>query len=246
MAKTLLLKRSPKHSRNRMSNLEVLLKDSHLTYYWIGFILADGNLSNNKRLSISLSIKDKQHILKLAKYLKCTSIIEGFGSFKKNGTKTKFIKISAQNPEVVSQLCKKFDIKGNKTEYPPKVSSLKKLNNKLLLSLIIGFIDGDGCIVKGKNRNSPLLTVKNHKSWLKNLSLFKKHIYSILKIIPMHLTSIKAHINNSGYAVISISDSAVLVNLKKFAVKNNLPILKRKWNRVSDTYKNRYFNIRKI
>lgn len=50
-------------------NLEKLLLDVPETYYWIGFILADGHISKNNRLVVTLSVKDKNHLIKLQKYL---------------------------------------------------------------------------------------------------------------------------------------------------------------------------------
>ncbi len=41
--------------------LQKLLNEDNETYYWIGFIMADGCISRNKTLSLGLAIQDEEH-----------------------------------------------------------------------------------------------------------------------------------------------------------------------------------------
>ena len=45
-----------------------------LYYYWIGFILADGSIKNNKRIVISLKKDDKDHLEKFKQYVKSKTL----------------------------------------------------------------------------------------------------------------------------------------------------------------------------
>ena len=128
--------------------------------------------------------------------------------------------------KIVSQLRKKFTITNRKTYEPSNIQNIK--NNNLLISLIIGFIDGDGCIRKLNNRQDCNIRVKCHKSWLNNLQFMADTINSLAST-----KEIIARINNSGYAEFIISNSVAIKCLKRKALSLKLPILKRKWNNIN-------------
>lgn len=98
-----------------------------------------------------------------------------------------------------------------------------KFDNDLLLALIVGFIDGDGCIQNGSSQNGNNIHIKVYKSWLSILKEFSKILN--LKNTPKLI--------NEDYALLIISDSTVIRNLKNFAIEHNLPILIRKWDKVN-------------
>lgn len=84
--------------------------------------------------------------------------------------------------------------------------------------------NGDGCIA---NKNKAFsLTVKCHGSWLKNLNFFAKEINM----------ETNAKINNKGYAYFTISNIGALQELKRNAIRLNLPILERKWSKIDLEY----------
>ena len=93
----------------RNSDVSKLLKDDILSYYWIGFLLADGHIHDNRRLALTLGIKDKDHLLKFSQFIICPNIYEDL---------TKCW-IKAQDIEFIPLISSKFDIKHNKTIYPP-------------------------------------------------------------------------------------------------------------------------------
>ena len=47
------------------NNIKILLEENLESYYWIGFILADGHIDGNKRLQITLKSIDYEHLKKL-------------------------------------------------------------------------------------------------------------------------------------------------------------------------------------
>lgn len=185
-------------------NLSKLLLETLETYYWIGFILADGHISKSTRLRVTLAKRDKNHLIKLQKFLNVQELQENTQ-----------VSISGMDSKVIREFCNKFDIKSNKTYNPPNLSFIK--NKDLLFALSIGFIDGDGCIDNQTNRSDCKLRIKCHSSWVNNLEF----IYNI-----------KSKINNQGYAYINITNSILLKELKRKAIFLNLPILNRKWDKI--------------
>jgi len=57
---------------NRKGDLTPLLNDSLETYYWVGFILADGCFQRTNQLMVTLAVNDVDHLEEFAKYLKTT------------------------------------------------------------------------------------------------------------------------------------------------------------------------------
>lgn len=193
----------------RGSEIAILLDDSPESFYWMGFILADGSFNNN-RFKITLAIKDKDHLIKLAEYLKY------FRSVSETSTTAS---IDSKNIDIIPLICDKFDIKPQKTFNPP--ATIKHFAIDLQYCLLAGFIDGDGHIRKQYNRNDFLLVIKNHSSWENILREFNELIDG---------TTNFTKINNSGYARLIISNSEVLKNLKKRILSYNIPIMNRKWD----------------
>lgn len=194
----------------RKGDVSFLLDESLESYYWIGFILADGHISNG-RLTIGLSNKDRDHLEKFAN----KSNIEVFTYKRSSGysENSDFCKISIMNKGVLSVLTDKYSIYNNKTENPPV---LTELYGDKLEALKIGFIDGDGNIKNLHNRKDFQISIQVHSNWINNL------IYMFGS----------AYINKRGYAVTCISNTITCKELKKFAIKNNLPVMKRKWDKV--------------
>ena len=206
------------------NNIKILLNEELESYYWIGFILADGHIEKDKRIKITLSIKDKIHLEKFKKYVNAKKI----NKLIVNGYEQ--CSLSVQDSKYIPILCENLGIKNNKTTNPPDIKKLKTLEFEKLYSLIIGYIDGDGNIKKQYKRKDFQLSVKCHKSWIDILSLFSKTIDE----------TNKAKINSCGYAEFHVTKTSNLKKLKKFAIKNNLPILERKWNNVDVNYVSKY------
>jgi len=199
---------SSKKGVRRKSDCSFLLEESLLKYYWLGFIMADGHVSNN-RLIIGLNKRDANYLEILADKLK---------------TKVKLRKdvaiISAMHSDVFDKLVFKYKISRTKSTNPPDISSITGDN---LIAFSIGFIDGDGCITNLHKRKDFQISIKVHASWLETL----KYVFG------------KAYIQNSGYAITNISNTEDCKNLKKFLLKNDLPYLSRKWNKIDLNYVSR-------
>jgi len=202
------------------SRLNILLKNTPKSYYWIGFLLADGSFVEN-RIKMQLAERDEIQSQKFLKFIK-------YSGRKKTNC------ISVMDSVVVPKIMRKFNIKKQKTYFPPAVNRINVKNNNLFLSLCIGFIDGDGSIVRVFRRKDCSLRIKCHSSWLPILQMMSNRICNLCELPPN-----MAKINNQGYAQIIFSNAVILKFLKKKAKKLNLPILTRKWIRINENYINK-------
>lgn len=205
-------------------NLKKLLKDTHVSLYWMGFLMADGHFSNINRLVIALANKDVEHLKKFAKYIKYPKI--------RKRNKTNSYALSVLDTIVVRDLKNKYNINNKKSYNPPSL----KINDNKFISFLIGFIDGDGCIRNQTNRNDCVLTIKLHKNWKKTLKVWSDLIYEkFLGKKHNSLIRTKSTVSltkDNKYCYVNIANSEILWNLKQYCVKNKLPVLKRKWNKI--------------
>ena len=191
------------------SDLSVLLQDTCETYYWLGFLMADGHF-NKYSIQINLAKKDIGHLKKFAKFI----------SYKKKLNKPS---LYVNDKEIVDVLKLKFKITNNKTYEPCSIFHIN--DEKLLLSLIAGFIDGDGSIKQSYGRTQ--MVVKCHKSWRNNLD------YMLNFLCAGFNKSYKTVVNKEGLAIFFITDIEVLKKIKSNVYKLKLPILKRKWGKIN-------------
>jgi len=196
----------------RASDLSPLLDDCPVSYYWAGFLLADGTVSG-KRIKLHLSAKDSSHVRRFAKFI----------SYR--GRRKDKCAVSAMDSKLVPALGRKFGIINNKTYNPPQLEWIK--DNDLFLSIFAGFVDGDGNIRKLHNRPDFSLRIKCHSSWINTIQMFADRLSVICsEEIP------NAKINSQGYTEISIGNSIVLKKIKRLLMPLELPLLKRKWNQI--------------
>lgn len=205
----------------RVANLSVLLNETPESYYWVGFLLADGHFQDG-RITLGISSKDKQHLDKFCEYINYTGKIRE----DKHGNGAYYV--AAMDVDVVDQICKKFDIQHDKTYNPPK--TILQKNQNLTYALFAGFIDGDGNISNFSKRKDFFLRIKNHSSWEHILNEFGE-----LLIEPK-----KCKINSAGYAELNITNTLVEKKLKEKFLSLNLPLLSRKWDKIDLRYKSKY------
>src|ERR1017187_496429 len=96
-------------------NLEVLLFDTLETFYWIGFLLADGHFCGYQ-IKLKLSIKDEKHLRRFGEFINCKSA----QNIKANGFE--YIALSASHYKIVPKICNKFALSSTKTYNPPDIS----------------------------------------------------------------------------------------------------------------------------
>ena len=217
----------------KTTTLGNLLDMSHESLYWIGFILADGHISATYRLIIALSGKDETHLRKLSEKIngKITNRINRSTFSTSNEYVSMVAVLSVQDKKNLKLLAEKFDIHPNKTYNPPDFTKYS-LTDEQWLSLLIGFIDGDGHINKLRRSNQNInIVIKNHSSWFQNLDLFKEKLCKVAQI-PSNM---RTRINKQGYAVLVISNGYLIEFLTQHVVKHNLPVLERKWTKIENS-----------
>lgn len=212
--------KNPNSRIKRIYNIndEYFNKFNTLSAYWAGFIAADGNISQDcKKLTIALSIKDKNHLLQFLKNVKSNYKISEFLSKKKY----KACSITVVSSNICKQLLNKYNITPNKslTLLPPKLTK-----DLLIDSFIIGYIDGDGCIRTNSCKNGCLvisvLGTLPMCIWIKN---------RISKIYGKQIGCIshdKKHHENTYSLTIANKDARVIF---KHLYNINVPKLSRKW-----------------
>ena len=204
----------------KTTDVSFLLNDSMESFYWIGFLLADGTFTDGGNVvKLKLADKDENHLLKLSNKLNTVlrrGITDGKYGYSSHCT------ISAYDTTKVPEIMQKFLIQLNKTYNPPPINRYN-FPIKLMISMIIGIIDGDGCISKSNKGHK--ISIESHSSWYDNLSI----INEILHTYFQYTISNNVFINGRGFSVISIGKTSLVKDLKNFAIENNIPILERKW-----------------
>lgn len=194
-----------------VSSLDNLLIESIESFYWIGFILSDGNFYKT-RFEIGLKESDLSHLQKLKTFLNSNTEI-------KYRSKTNSYRFAFNNRFSIPKVMKKYNIQYNKTYNPCNFDIYQNYDNVLLTAMFIGIIDGDGSIDKsGLN-----ITITAHCSWFN----FYKRLISKLNL-PFYIRNK----NNSNTLIISCGNKTGRTILNNFINKYKLPLLERKWNRL--------------
>lgn len=183
--------------------------------------MADGHLSKDKSLIISLSSADKIHLEKFASYInypvKMKSYVNSF-----NGKMSEACYIQAYDTKLVSKWLDRFNIKSAKTYTPPDLKFF--LEPEKLIYFFIGFIDGDGCIWVSKNW--PQMRIEVHNNWLNTLQLIAeklKEFYDIdCKVKQSKKSAAKLEINTK-------KDLCILLKYIKA-----VDYLERKWEKLTE------------
>lgn len=137
-----------KGKKNVDSNYFDIIDTEHKAY-WLGFLTADGYLSNKDTLELTLSEKDVNHIELFKKHLNSEHNIY----IKKCSLRNKVFKqcrIAFTDHKIATDL-RKYGINNNKTfnAYIP----FNYIPNHLLRHYVRGLFDGDGSVYKsGDNR----------------------------------------------------------------------------------------------
>lgn len=210
-----------KHNNQTTRNVKPLLEESAISYYWIGFLLADGHFNKNNGLHLSISQIDLSHLQKFAHYISCSYI-------KYNNIRN-MVSVWVNDKTNITKIREKFKIASDKTHNPPDINFITDKN--LFISLLIGFIDGDGCIRTQTGRKDVSIQFHLDKSWLS----FLTHVRQKL-IDYFNCDSGIPKIGKDGYSVSNISNSYLIKKIKLIGLEQNLPFLDRKWSKIDMTF----------
>lgn len=227
------------------SSLNILLEDKLTSYYWIGFLLADGWVTRNKSnensiLGLKLAIKDEDHLKKYASYIKTTNIY-----YFKSKNRIFRDKICTCQPTVevtcsdhinTPKIVEKFGFNSKKTYIPPDFSLYSKLTITQFLAILIGYIDGDGNIGTGISKLKPKprfrIKIEAHKNWL---DFFNKIVDRLNIIFNTKIGYGYIRKDRENICLINLAKNKLVKKLKYLSLKYDLPILERKWNKVDLT-----------
>lgn len=211
-----------------------LLDGSLQSYYWHGFIMADGHISNRNSLKITLSNKDHIHLCRLCEFLDIPNDIIKIKEINTSYGITTTSELLVSDVDTCNKLRVMYNVGNNKTTLPPDITHLL-LHDDKVLAFFIGFFDGDGCFDIRKNVASGM-KIECHENWFSVLEIFSIILKQILDIE----SSLK--FSSRGYAILRVSRYRSYQKLKIFGIEKQLPVLRRKWVNV-DEY--RTFNLKK-
>ena len=202
-------------SVKRENNLNRLITEqTPQSFYWIGFLIADGSFHSGSKFELGLAEKDLSVIEAFCEYIAYNNKI----MYRED---TKSYRISFANSIENPKFMEKYGFKPRKTYNPIDFFVFKDYNKELLLALLIGIIDGDGSIQPNGSSNAFCITITAHESWTQ----FYQEFMEILDI-PEHISS------REGSITIRIYRREILQLLQNVITNNNLFHLKRKWNKL--------------
>ena len=160
-----------KQNRVRFDNTVFDEIDTEEKAYWLGFIFADGYVSDENHFELSLGAKDFSHLQKFGRFLNYESNVKLYGD------RCRFV----INNKHFTQALKKLGCIPRKSlvlEFP------KRLRKDLISHFIRGYSDGDGCLYHIQPKKSLSLsfhllgTEKFLSVCLTHFKLEHKKIYS--------------------------------------------------------------------
>lgn len=200
--------------------LKRMLEDTLENYYWMGFIMADGYITEDGELTVQTCRKDKGHLIKLAKKLD-SNVIDR--EYKTTYGLCKTSCLTCKDIKHGVELKQKMNIVGQKTYNPPSLDFIK--TDEQFLAFFAGFTDGDGCIGYAKNGRPYVLRIGCHRNWIKTFECIAQRLK---KLGYKAVTSIEKR----GYSILRMSTSGHILGLRNKFVEMNLPIMERKWFKV--------------
>lgn len=194
--------------------------------YWLGFIYADGSVSQenskDKRLEIGLSSKDEKHLQKFA------DIFDKTVSRKivklSNNKEYSQSRIFIQNNLIYKRLIN-LGVCPRKT-YSDDLSIFDNISKGLINHFIRGFFDGDGTVYFDKNYGNCTI------GFIGRLSLMSK-LKEILKTIGISEKSLNIYnVKKSETYELRCGARKEIVKFKEFIYLENTISLERKFDRL--------------
>ena len=191
--------------------------------YWAGFIAADGCLKGGF-LRVRLSKKDEAHLISGLK-----SALGFSGEIQSQGARTKGVRyesslLKCKSTSIIRDLTRQFGVTPTKSEFLlPK----KLLGEDFNKAFIVGFIDGDGCILRtGRGGNYMGLDLIGTEECLLYFSNLLNEYFPTNK--PIKVRPVKG-VNAFRYRISGKRCTTILNSLMGLS----LPRLERKWSKVN-------------
>lgn len=215
----------------RKHNLSRLLSEEPESFYWMGFLIADGSF-NKYGVAVEISTLDLVHLEAFRKYLKLSDSCTIHARRAKRGLYG-MSQLSVSDITNIATITSRFDIHSKKTYDPPNLSTVCEIiSDDNFLALFAGLVDGDGCIritQSGKTH----IALEMHGCWLSNLEYIEQRIYTILQQQRYRTPDEKlSKLNIRGHARLVFTDAHVLKTIHQSLQSFNLPLLSRKWDKI--------------
>ncbi len=218
-----LKKRIPHYKAKRYYNCDhnFFSKETEEAFYWAGFIAADGCVNIHNQITLTLGIKDREHLEKFKQSLNADYLIRDrlVKNPSKNIHPSSTIKITSKT--IINDLLK-FNIVPNKTKIYTLPEWIK--NHPLRHHFIRGYNDGDGSFFwTNRNKKTPKLKF--------SLLGTESFIHSVKDIIEndLQLTNgMKSVRLNKGLTVLEYSGNNILRKLVDYLYKDSNLFLNRK------------------
>lgn len=214
--------------KNNSGDFSILLDGSNISIYWIGFLCADGHFTDRGSISLELSAKDLNHLLKFAEYVGAdeSSLYKRDRLLK--GKLYSMASLTIGHLEVVKKLKRAYKIQAQKSKNPVKISHLTDLQK---MCFFIGFIDGDGSISMRKDLHT-ILSIEIDQAWLPILQEFKILLDKFEFTNAANAVLYQRKDTGQTFARWQTTKATCLTSIKELALSNSLPIMERKWNKV--------------
>lgn len=202
-------------------NFDILEKESPEKYYFLGFLAADGSLTNNG-IIFELNEKDRYMVKKLNDYI-CPEKKVAFRE------KTNSYRASFFNIKMTKKLKKYFSMISNK-----KTEEIRfpKVPDEYLRDFIRGIIDGDGNIDSTKGYKGNKIYIGARLRILGN-EIFLKELNEKTKLLYPHNTNAVNKKGKENIYVITYNFKTAR-ELLKIIYYDGCLCLKRKFNRARD------------
>lgn len=189
--------------------------------YWAGFLAADGNISDDGKLSLQISDKDFEHCNKFVETIKFTGKISKY--VRKNGLG--MCAFTVKSEKMCLDLQRNFNITPRKTLTlcPPNL-----YEKEHIYSYIIGYIDGDGWISLRKKYHTPRLGFVGQESIL----AWILEMLSVLLVGEEREKFMTKKIQKfTNYCTVSMSNLTSVKTILKYLHNYDVPKLQRKWSK---------------
>ena len=201
-------------------------QDNENSFYWAGFIAADGSVQERKYskiLKICLSNQDANHLEKFKKAINSTHPIKNYKikSNKLIKSETLCCEIQITSKILVNSL-KRFNIIPNKTKIYDIPNEI--INNQYISHYIRGYFDGDGTITAcGMSKNRKVLqgsfSILGNQSFIEN--------YQKILINKANLNKTKIYKHKSIYKLVYTGNNNIK-NIYQFLYNKSNIFLDRK------------------
>ncbi len=213
-----------KHSRK--INLNYFSSLNLENCYWAGFIAADGCIYlKRQQLIVNIQDRDYPHLLRFVQDIQSNNKIRRYTQFRFNKESHMVVWTATGIPTILEDLKNNFNITERKTLSlsPPKTS-----DDNLILSYIIGYIDGDGCVGVRKNKYKDTVYKQRFIDIAGTKSILSWINERFNQIFTLKGQRTVRRLNKSrcyGYRIIGNQAQDIFNHLSNL----NVPKLKRKW-----------------